>query len=87
MSESKIAMKQNDIDNAVKKLTEVIEKYSFDIWGDDALFTLAEINEEKLNNKPKAQELYERLLTQYPGSLYVLEARKRFRALRGDIVN
>lgn len=87
MSESKIALKQNDIDNAVKKLTEVVEKYSFDIWGDDALFTLAEINEEKLNNKPKAQELYERLLTQYPGSLYVLEARKRFRALRGDILN
>lgn len=87
MAESKIALKQNDIDNAVKKLTEVVEKYSFDIWGDDALFTLAEINEEKLNNKPKAQELYERLLTQYPGSLYVLEARKRFRALRGDVLN
>jgi outer membrane protein assembly factor BamD (BamD/ComL family) len=37
-----------------------------------------------LDNKEKASELYQQLLTDYPGSLYVVEARKRFRALRGD---
>jgi hypothetical protein len=28
--------------------------------------------------------LYEKLIVEYPGSLYVVEARKRFRSLRGD---
>lgn len=30
---------------------------------------------------------YQELLTAYPGSLFTVEARKRFRALRGDLVN
>ncbi|MDB5233044.1 MAG: hypothetical protein JWR44_37, partial [Hymenobacter sp.] len=35
-------------------------------------------------DKVKAQELYNRVITKYPGSIYVAEARKRFRKLRGD---
>jgi len=51
------------------------------------LFRRAELQETKLMNKEKAMELYQQLLTQFPGSLYTVEARKRFRALRGDILN
>jgi len=40
-----------------------------------------------LNNKEKAMQLYQDLLVKYPGSLYTVEARKRFRSLRGDVVN
>jgi hypothetical protein len=43
--------------------------------------------EHKLNNKQKAMELYQDLLTKYPGSLYVVQARQRYRALRGDVLN
>ena len=32
-------------------------------------------------------ELYQQLLTNYPGSLFAVEARKRYRSLRGDIIN
>jgi outer membrane protein assembly factor BamD (BamD/ComL family) len=35
----------------------------------------------------KAKELYEKILFDYPGSLYTTEARKRFRTLRGDMIN
>ncbi|MCO4293469.1 tetratricopeptide repeat protein [Solitalea sp. MAHUQ-68] len=87
MAETTISLKKGLYSEAAKTLTEIIERFNYDIWGDDALFMLADLNEHHLNNKPKAQELYERLLTQFPGSLYVLEARKRFRALRGDIIN
>jgi hypothetical protein len=31
-----------------------------------------------------AMELYQRIMTDYPGSLFVTEARKRYRLLRGD---
>lgn len=66
---------------------EIIDKYPDDILADDALFQMAELYETKLNDKEKAKTLYELLLTKYPGSLYVVDARKRFRVLRGDKVN
>lgn len=65
----------------------IVEKYGEDVLADDALFRRAQLQEVKLNDKAKAMELYQDLLTKYPGSLFAVEARKRFRALRGDIVN
>jgi hypothetical protein len=47
----------------------------------------ARLHEEQLGNPSTAMELYQRLMTDYPGSLFVVEARKRFRELRGDVVN
>ena len=55
-----------------------------DLLADDALFKLAELYENVLNDKVKAQAKYEEILFKFPGSIYVEEARKRFRRLRGD---
>jgi tetratricopeptide (TPR) repeat protein len=60
---------------------------SASVIADDALFLRAQLFENKLNNKDTAMQLYQDLLVKYPGSLYVVEARKRYRTLRGDIVN
>ena len=51
------------------------------------MFKEAELYERYLNDKEKAKQLYQDLLTKYPGSIYVVEARKRFRDMRGDVVN
>jgi tetratricopeptide (TPR) repeat protein len=83
----KIKMKQGKFTEAAEQLQKLLDNYSYDILGDDALFKLAELNELYLNNTEKAKELYEDLLTRFPGSLYTVEARKRFRRLRGDGVN
>lgn len=64
----------------------ILANYGTDILGDDALFKLADLNETKFKNIDKAKELYQQLLEKYPGSLYVVEARKRFRKLRGDTI-
>ena len=45
---------------------------------------MARIQEEDLKDKAKAQELYQQVLTKFPGSIFGAEARKRFRKLRGD---
>lgn len=65
----------------------IISEYGEDILADDALFRRAELHEKKLNDKAKAMDMYQELLTKYPGSLFVVEARKRFRSLRGDVLN
>ena len=82
-----IRMKEGKFSEAAGYLQKLIENYGFDILGDDALFYLAELNERYLNNPEKAKELYEELLTKHSGSLFTVEARKRFRRLRGDVVN
>lgn len=83
----KIKMKQGKFSEASENLQKLLDNYSFDILGDDAMFKLAELNEIYLNDSEKAKQLYEELLTKYPGSSYTVEARKRFRKLRGDSVN
>ena len=63
---------------------EVFEKYPEDIRADNALFQLAELYTGPLNDKAKAQELYEKLFVDYSDSTFAIEARKRFREMRGD---
>lgn len=65
-------------------LNQILSIHFIDILADDALFKLAELNELVYQDLEKAKELYERMILEYPGSLYVIEARKRFRRLRGD---
>jgi TolA-binding protein len=78
---------QNDYEASLEALSHIQEKYASDILGDDAAYLTATITEEKLQDPILAQELYRTFITEYPGSLYVSDARKRFRRLRGDIVN
>jgi tetratricopeptide (TPR) repeat protein len=84
MAKSRVFLKRNEIDKAVMQLQEIVEKHTADLWGDDALFMLADLYENKLSQPTKALELYQKIITDFPGSLYVIEARKRFRLLRGD---
>ena len=67
-----------------KALNVITETFNYDILADDALFMTAVILEEDLKDTEQSMHLYTQLLTQFPGSIYVSEARKRFRELRGD---
>jgi outer membrane protein assembly factor BamD (BamD/ComL family) len=42
------------------------------------------MSEEEVKDAAKGMTYYESLMSKYPGSIYVPEARKRFRSLRGD---
>lgn len=72
---------------AVEYFAKVAEDYKTDILGDDATYKVAYINEVFLNDKQKAMDTYQKLLEDFPGSIYGVDARKRFRLLRGDKVN
>ncbi len=87
LKRARICESKLDIECAISHYEEVLADHYFGINADNALFRMAELYQEKLNNPDKAQELYKDLITDFPGSLFVVEARKRFRALRGDEVN
>ncbi|QCR24040.1 hypothetical protein C1N53_17885 [Pontibacter sp. SGAir0037] len=71
---------------AVANLEKVVSA-PVDILSDDALFKMAFIYEENLKDAEKAMQLYNDLLVKHQGSIFVAEARKRFRKLRGDAPN
>jgi len=84
---AEISAKNGKFDVAATYYAEIIEKYPNDLLADDAMYNLAGLYENHLNDKNKAMQLYEKILTQFPGSLYVVDSRKRFRSLRNDPVN
>ncbi|RZL47232.1 MAG: tetratricopeptide repeat protein [Pedobacter sp.] len=86
MAKAKIYTKNSEVDKAVAMLKELIANHHDSIWTDDALFTLGDIFEKKLNNPDEAKKLYQQLMNEYPGSMFNAEARKRFRNIRGDKV-
>ena len=82
--EGQIYNKQKKTDLAIDKYNSILEKYKEDIRADNALYELAKIYDYQKDDKTKAMELYERLFTEYSGSVLAVESRKRFRKLRGD---
>ena len=84
---AQIALKHMQYNEAAAFYEDILKNYGDGILGDDAMFKLADMNENQFKNIEKAKELYQLLLEKYPDSLYVVEARKRFRKLRGDSIN
>ena len=82
----RIAFKQQNYTLAAKYLDEIIQNHGQDILGDDATFRMAELYDYYLNDKEKAKQYYLDVITNYPGSLFKLDAQKRYRMLRGDTV-
>jgi tetratricopeptide (TPR) repeat protein len=80
----RIAFKQQKYKEAAGYLEQLIASYGQDVLGDDATFRLAELYEFHLNDKEKAKQHYLDLITNYPGSLFRVDAQKRYRILRGD---
>jgi len=79
-----ILIKQKNYLEAERLLKEVIEKYGDQLLADDAVFQLAELYEYYLKDISQAMEYYQKILKDYSDSLYVVQARNRYRALRGD---
>ena len=77
--------KQKKYEAAAQNLEDLIKDYSFDILADDAIYNLALMYDNQLNNKQKAAELYKKIMFDYQSSIYVVDSRKRFRELRDEL--
>jgi hypothetical protein len=84
MKKAEICQKIREYNASDSLLCLVTRVYGSDVLGDRALYQRALLQETRIGNKALAMELYRELIDKYPGSIYVIDARKRFRALRGD---
>jgi len=65
-------------------LASITAGYPDEVLADRALFARARLRENHLNDPETALNLYLELISSYPGSVYVVDSRKRIRALRGN---
>lgn len=77
-----IFQKQGKYEEAAGLLESIMKENSWDMLADDALFQLASIYENNLQQKEKAMELYKKMLTDYPASVYVVDSRTAYRKLQ-----
>ncbi|MBW4890267.1 tetratricopeptide repeat protein [Mucilaginibacter sp. HMF5004] len=85
MAKARILIQKNDYTGAAIALKKIAEEHKTDLWADDAVFMLGDIYEKHLDDKKQAQAYYQKIITDYASSLWLNEARKRFRTLRGDL--
>ena len=76
-----------DYSGALLSYRKIVEFYGQDILADDAHFAIAELYRTRLGEPEKAMEHYREIIYTYQDSYYFPQARKQFRALRGDPVN
>jgi TolA-binding protein len=79
--------KEKQYSRAEQAYLDLIALNPQDILADDAHYKLGLLYEERLENPDKAQEYYEKIIYDYPSSIYLVDARNKYRALRGDVLN
>ncbi|MFM8448901.1 MAG: tetratricopeptide repeat protein [Haliscomenobacter sp.] len=83
---AQVFVKQKKYQEAAQEYQKIVDTYGEGIRADNSIFALAELCEKYLNDMEKAKSLYEKLFIDYSGSTFAVEARKRYRVLRGDKV-
>lgn len=78
--------KKKKYDEAILTYARILEIDEKGILADDVYYNIAELYNNELNNPEKAKEYYQKIIFDYPSSIYLVDARKKFRKLRGDTI-
>lgn len=84
--QAKLLIKQEKYFEAIASLEKIIAADNQGFLTDDVYFLMAETYNEKLNDTEKAQEYYQKIIFDHPSSIYLVDARKKYRKLRGDSI-
>jgi tetratricopeptide (TPR) repeat protein len=69
---------------ALAQYQDIIEHHNDGIYVDEALYFSADIYNKQLQQPDKAKALYEKIIFGHQDSIYFVDARRKFRELRGD---
>ncbi|MEO1031515.1 MAG: hypothetical protein AAFX55_08920 [Bacteroidota bacterium] len=85
--QAKLFEKKKQYDKAEANYLKIIADWKEDILADDAHYHLAELYNTHLAKPEEAKQLYEKIIFDFEDSIYFIDARKKFRMLRGDSIN
>ena len=74
--------KAQDYNAARSHFMDIATRYSYSYMADDALMHAALLDQNRLNDPDAAMENYERLIDQYPTSIFSAQAKKNYRKLQ-----
>ena len=86
LSQAKLYEKQRNFEKAEHNYLAIINTFGEDILADNAHYFLAELYANELQNPEKAKSFYEQIIFNFADSIYFVEARKKYRMLRGDTI-
>ncbi len=86
-NQATLYLKENQYNKAINNLLKIISIDTEGILVDDSYYLLANIYKDKIKNLQKASEYYQKIIFDKPSSIYLVNARKKYREIRGDIVN
>ncbi|MGJ8745887.1 tetratricopeptide repeat protein [Polaribacter sp.] len=84
--QAKLLVKQKKYEQAIESLAKIVAADNQGFLTDDVYFMMAEIYHYNLNNLEKASEYYQKIIFDYSSSIYLVEARKKYRKIRGDTI-
>ena len=73
---AKISILEKNFEQAKEYLKESLKKYPYELTADDALYILSDIYLNQTKEISLAKETLEKIIIDYPNSIYVIEARK-----------
>mgnify|MGYP000716477773 FL=1 len=82
--QAKLLIKQEKYIEAITSLEKIIAADNQGFLTDDVYYLMAETYNTHLNDVEKAKEFYQKIIFEHPSSIYLVDARKKFRKLRGD---
>ena len=84
---AKLQIKQEKYEDAILNLEKIIATDEQGFLTDDVFYEMAEVYNNKLNSPEKASEYYQKIIFEHSSSIYLVDARKKYRKLRGDAIN
>ena len=86
-NQAALYLKENQYENTISNLLKIISINAEGILVDDSYYLLAEVYKNKIKDTEKASEYYQKIIFEKPSSIYLVDARKKYREIRGDIIN
>jgi len=83
-SKAKMFSRKAEYDTALYFYNKVYTEHANDILADDALAAAADTKLHKLDDKDGAAKVFGKILFEYPGSVFIPEAREKYRQLESN---
>ena len=86
-NQAKLLVAEQQYEMAVTNLLKIISIDPEGILTDNSYYLLGEIYKNNIKDFEKASEYYQKIIFEKPSSIYLVDARQKYREIRGDNIN